>query len=200
MAVTGTSTQLGCGRSIDLIWDHLDQEPDAHEATCPFCRAARTDLADLADATHRLRHDDSHDPHLQAGAEVVDRILTIARSEVRRGRRLPLLKPTADQTTSLTISEQAVTTVIRRVGDATGNVQIRRCTVRLNNDDTMTGSLSVSPSASIVDITLRVSVSVTTVIPQVLNDLRVAITTAVDHQVGITVRSIDAIVEDLFDA
>lgn len=198
MAMKQTSTQLGCGRSIDGVWDNIGHRPDPHEATCPFCQAARADLAGLADATHQLRHDDAHNPDLQAGPDVVNRIMAIARSEVRRGRRLPLHHPGPDQVSELTVSEQAVTAAIRRVGDRTRAVQIRRCALKVVPSADAARFPARSPSA--VTVSLKVSVSVAASIPRLVADLRAAITEAVDQEVGMDVRTIDVAVEDVFDA
>lgn len=137
MAVAPSSTALGCGRDIDQVWDHLGAAPDAHELTCPFCQAARADLADLGRATQAMRDDNTTNPDLQPSSGVLDRILTIARAEVRRGRRLPLDQPGEDLTSFNTVSEQAVSAVVRRVGDRTRQIQIRRCALTL--DDSFRG-------------------------------------------------------------
>ena len=36
--------RLGCGRSIDEVWQNIDRPPDAHELACDQCRAARASL------------------------------------------------------------------------------------------------------------------------------------------------------------
>ncbi|RYD47250.1 MAG: hypothetical protein EOP83_28330, partial [Verrucomicrobiaceae bacterium] len=67
-----TSTQLGCGRDIDQVWDHLDQAPAAHERTCRYCQAARADLANLAQATQTLRVHHATNPDLEPSPGVLD--------------------------------------------------------------------------------------------------------------------------------
>ena len=209
MALAASSTQLGCGRDIDQVWDHLDQAPDAHELTCPFCQAARADLADLSSATRALREDDATNPDLEPSPAVLDRILAVARTEVRRGRRLPLDQPTDEQTSANTVSEQAVTAVVRRVGDRTGRVQIRRCTLAL--DDRPAGSATSTvpspsdgeafdPGPAAVAISLRVSVARDLPVAVASNQLRTAIIEAVLQEVGMRVVSVDVVVEDLHDA
>ena len=126
MALAPPGTQLGCGRDIDEVWDRIGRAPDAHERVCPYCQAARADLAGLARATQAMRDDDTTNPDLEPSPGVLDRILAVARAEVRRGRRLPLDQPDADATGVNTVSEQAVTAAIRRTGDQMREVQIRR--------------------------------------------------------------------------
>lgn len=198
MAVTRTSTQLGCGRSIDDVWLGIGRAPDRHELGCPFCGAARSDLAGLAQATAGMRKADEHDPDLRAAPEVVDRVMAIARSEVRRGRRLPLHQPTAGSLSNLSVSEQAVTAVIRRVGDRGGLVQIRRCRLQVVPPDATARTARPSPTA--VRVSLKVTVKAGTAILAVVEDLRLAIIAAVEREVGIDVQTIDIAVEDVFDA
>jgi len=215
MALATSSTQLGCGRDIDQIWDHLDHVPDAHERACPYCQAARADLADLAQATQAMRADDATNPDLEPTPGVLDRILAVARAEVRRGRRLPLDRPTSEQTSANTVSEQAVTAVVWRAGDRTNQVQIRRCTITL---DTRPGGSAAppatvdpdpydTPSAAPLDtdpaavaVSLKVSVANDVAIADASNQLRVAIIDAVRQEIGIDVSSVDIAVEDLHDA
>jgi hypothetical protein len=199
MAVAASSTQLGCGRDIDQVWDHLHRAPDAHELTCPFCQAARDDLGRLASATRALRDDDAGNPDLEPGAHVLDRILTVARAEVRRGRRLPLDRPTADQTSPNTVSEQAVTAVIRRIGDQNSHVQIRRCALTVDPDDTAAES-DVGPGPAVVAVSLRVSVEAGRPIAEVSDQLRASVIDIVAREVGMHVISVDITVEDIHDA
>ncbi len=204
MALAASSTQLGCGRDIDQVWDHLDQAPDAHELTCPYCRAARTDLSGLASATQALRDDAASNPDLQPGAGLLDRILAVARSEVRRGRRFPLDQPGPERTSSSTVAEQAVTAVVRRTGDRTRQVQIRRCLLTLHDAGpagaTPSGSTAVDVGPAAVAVSLRVSVLRDLSIPEASRQLRAAIIHAVQQEVGLQVVSVDITVEDLHDA
>lgn len=220
MAVNSPSTQLGCGRDIDEVWDGIGQPPDRHERTCPFCQAARSDLEELARATRTLRDDDSADAGLGAGPEVIGRILSVARSEVRRGRRLPLDAPQAGRAASLTISEQALVAVVRRTGDATREVQIRRCSVSLDPgperpagdgdaagpgvpETVPAGAEGVSPlldRATDVRVSLKVSVGYGAAVVVAVDRLRAAVIGAVAREVGMNVVSVDVVVEDLHDA
>ncbi len=217
MAMSDPAVQLGCGRSMDDVWDHIETPPDQHELTCPFCRAARADLAALARATRQLRHDEINDDSLQTSPATLDRILTIARTEVRRGRRLPLTPPGPARSSDLTVSEQAVATVIRRAGDRLPDVQIRRCAVELTPADGAAASPStpgaeveaaarratsttLSPGRVRIGVSLRVSVGSATAIPETMDALRRTISASVDHEVGVVVDRIDVTVEDVHDA
>lgn len=217
MAMTASSVQLGCGRSIDDVWDNINNPPSRHELNCAYCETARSDLAGLAQATRELRAEEDKDTDLQASPATIDRILSIARSEVRRGRRLPLHQPGPDHVSELTVSEQAVSVVIRRVGDQTAGVQIRRCTVQLVSAEAGQPDIAAAPhtqtmastilepevsrlavsTASDVRVSLRVSVDATASIPSVVNDLRTAIIDVVDREVGIKVQTIHVAVEDV---
>lgn len=211
MAVNDT-TRLGCGRDIDDVWGNIDHPPTAHEQSCPDCGPARRSLTELAQATSRLHTDDDADVELQASPGVITRILDIARSEVRRGQRLPLSKPLPGQiSVNLTVSEQAIAAVVRRTGDATTDIQIRRCRVELVVDPegpaldpppTTTpppGEGETQAMPSDVRLLLRVSVDASASIPRATEDLRQAIINAVNSEVGMNVMSVDIVVEDVHD-
>ena len=203
MAVS-SSTQLGCGRDIDEVWENIARPATPHELSCPFCGPARESLQELERATSKLRVDDEEDPELQAGPLVIARILEVARSEVRRNRRLPLNKPLPGQVSeALTISEQAVAAVVRRTGDRHGGVQVRRCSVELVDDAApVAGSLPVVDElapreASDVRVALRVSIDGGVSIPSLSGELRRAVIDVVSREVGMNVVRVDIEVEDV---
>ncbi|GAA3553251.1 hypothetical protein GCM10022197_05430 [Microlunatus spumicola] len=221
MAVSA-STQLGCGRDIDDVWDNIDQPPTPHERTCPFCGPARDSLLALERATSQLRVADEEDPQLQAGPQVVARILEVARSEARRSRRLPLSKPLPGQVSEeLTVSEQAVAAVLRRTGDRQDGVQVRRCSVELvtepvapgQADDPYDGDGPGGPPdggeaaaggdalrvPADVRVSLRVSVAAGVSIPTLSDELRRAVMDVIDREVGMNVVRVDIVVEDVRD-
>lgn len=213
MALATTSTQLGCGRDVDEVWNHLDRAPDAHERTCPYCQAARADLAGLAEATRAMRDDEDQNPDRQPGPHVLDRILSVARAEVRRGRRLPLDQPTDADTSPNTVSEQTVTAVVRRAGDLNRQVQVRRCTVTTYLGDTATSGRvrppravpaatpdESAPGPAPVRVSLRVSVAWNLPIAVACDRLRASVIDAVAREVGLNVVSVDIAVEDVHDA
>lgn len=200
MAVS-SSTRLGCGRDIDEVWAGVDRPATPHEQECPFCSAARESMRELGRATAELRTQDEEDPDLQAGPQVIARILDIARSEARRSRRLPLSKPRRGQVVDeLTVSEQAVAAVVRRTGDRYGGVQVRRCSIELV-DTTVPGdgTTSVESAASDVRVSLRVSVGADVSIPLLSAELRSAVMAVVEREVGMNVVGVDLVVEDVHD-
>ena len=203
MAVS-SSTQLGCGRDIDDVWAGVDRPPTAHEQACPFCGPARASLQELERATADLRAADDDDPGLQAGPLVIDRILEVARSEARRSRRLPLSKRVAGEVTAdLTVSEQAVSAVVRRTGDALGGLQVRRCSVDLVEDPAPDpgSSTDISTEAarvpSDVRVSLRVSIGPDVSIPLLSEEVRRAVIAVVEREVGMNVIGVDIVVEDV---
>ena len=159
MALTDTG-RLGCGRDVDDLWAHIDQEPDEHEAGCPDCQAARADLAGLASATTAMVDSDEADSRLVARPGALAAIVAIARTEVRRGRTLPLLTASADRSDrqgELTISEQAVASVVREASDGLGDVEGRGCRVRVADDEPGRAPTAVgSPTALAVELSLTV--------------------------------------------
>ncbi len=196
MALANSTTRLGCGRDIDEVWAHADAPPDAHEIGCPDCQAARTSLADLNAATRDLRSRDQEDPELRLSADLVSKITSIARAEVRRGRRIPLRRgPAGTEEADLTVSEQAVATVIRQICDELPDIEARRCSVEIADDAT-----GIDPDAVAIRARLRISVAVTTVSPARIDALRQQIIAAVEGQVGVTAQTVDIDVEDVHDA
>ncbi|GAA1846436.1 Asp23/Gls24 family envelope stress response protein [Microlunatus capsulatus] len=188
-------TRLGCGRDADEVWEGLDEPPGPHEQQCPFCQAARASLDELSTATAAMTAADRADPALRTSSSVLDGILGLARVEVRRGRRLPLERPAADElTTELTVSEQAVVGVVWATGDAVPGVQARRCRVELVEQDPADEGDRVR-----VRVVLGLSVSAAVAIPAVTAELRRRVVEEVDRQVGVEVVSVDLRVEDVHD-
>ena len=187
MAVTNWSRQLGCGRDIDAVWTGIHRPPDTHEADCLDCQAARASLAELAVATEELTALD--EAELTATPALVDRILDVARSEIRRGRRLPLVRPyvpdpgLADQQLDeprvegpqledaqledarlddpgeLTVAEQAVGALVRQTGDRLPGIQVRRCSVKPTTVDAPVGLVGGGPDEP-AEVLIEVRVSV----------------------------------------
>lgn len=192
------SPRLGCGRPIDHIWDTVDEPPTAHELTCPDCQAARKSLEELTAATQAMRDDDDRTPGLRPRETLTRDIMTLARAEVRRGRRIPLNQPGAGhQVADLMISEQAVAAVVRAVGDRTFDaVHTRRCRVEL--DLSVPGNGSGDQPAN-VQIQLNISISAQQSIPQGVNVLRREIIDHIADEIGLVVTQVDITVEDIHD-
>jgi hypothetical protein len=209
MAVT-TTTRLGCGRDVDDVWEHMDRPPDGHEEACPYCTAARADLAELSAATRRLAAADREDSTLRVPDGMLSDVLSIVRTQVRRGRTIPLLRPVpaghdgaGDEAPDLTVSEQLVATLVREVCDLDPDVEVRRVGI----DATATpvpatvtaGGAPGGIEPADLSIDLQVTVRHDVAIPDLLDGLRRTIRSQVLTRVGTTVSRIDVAVVDLFD-
>lgn len=211
MAVTTSgdqdSTKLGCGRDLDDVWANIDRPADRHEASCSDCQAARSNLSDLHSATQQMISADAADPELRTDPAVLDNIIAVARSEVRRGAKIPLRRPTeGQQPGELTISEQTVAAVIRRVADTTPEIEARRCHVKEIGMTTPSAQQSEadhkpSPTPGDPATQIRVQLSLAVVpgvqIAPVVNALRNEIIAAVTDEIGVEVTVVDVTVEDL---
>lgn len=200
--------RLGCGRHIDDVWDHLDHPPDAHEQTCPDCQTARTSLTGLATAIRQLHTADLDDPTLHTSPAVLTSIISVARAEVRRSRRIPLEPPSPAG--ELTISEQTIAGIVRRTSDDIAGIEARRCAVRLTDPGTevpndyqatdLTRSLGATANPSVtIHVRLQISIAAGLSIPGLTSELRSRIQTAIEQQVGVTAGTIDITVEDIHD-
>jgi hypothetical protein len=209
MAVS-QATRLGCGRDVDDVWEHIDRPPDAHELGCPYCTTARTDLAELSTATRQLAAADREDSTLRVPDGMLSDVLAIVRTQVRRGRTLPLLRPSPAPgdgsapvpAPDLTVSEQLVATVVREVGDLDPDVEVRRVTIDVTPYAAGARSTGGGPGAAEpadLGIELQVTVLPGVAIPGLLDSLRRAIRSAVVTRIGTTVSRIDIDVVDLTD-
>jgi uncharacterized alkaline shock family protein YloU len=193
MAIDETIPLLGCGRGIDEVWATIDQHPTAHESGCVQCRTARASLAKLAQATGTFRDNDAEDTSLQPHHAVKDAIMNLARAEVRRGSRLPVYR--ADQG-GITISEQAITSVICFGADALPGVRARRCRVR-PAPDTPDGPRPAGTSD--ISVSLRIAVASGTDIPGTAELLRERTISMIAAHVGLKAGAINITVEDFYD-
>lgn len=195
MAVTTTDNQLGCDRDIDEIWEHADDPPTEHESRCRHCQAARRSLTDLNEATRHLKNRDIADPTLGVSQQVLDKIISVARAEVRRGSNIPMVRTENQAQAALTVSRQAITAVVWHASDQLlPTIESRRCFVRSIDAEGDPGTP--------VNITLDVDVSVTfgVSIPQEIAEFRARLMVAVDETIGINVSRIDVLVKDVHDA
>lgn len=200
--------RLGCGRLVDQVWENIDLPPDAHEASCPDCRAARERLGVLAGATRDLAEADRDDPAMTPTSKVKANIMEVARAEVRRGRLLPLRQDgnrVGDP--SLRVSEQAVAAVVRAAADRVAGVHARRCRVDLIGVDeepevANPGGLGATGQwrPAEVRVWLSVSVSARLSIPSAIDTVRARVAARINDEVGIAVPRIDVVVEDVNDA
>lgn len=223
------ATRLGCGRDVDDVWDHIDQPPDEHEQACPYCTKARSDLAELAAATRQLAAADRKDSTLRVPDGMLSDVLTIARTEVRRGRTIPLQRRVparhhsagdqddsdhdgdisgGDPASDLAVSEQLIATVVREVCDRNPDVEVRRVRIDATTTPTAAADAAVIPPTggapraiepADLYVELQAAVRPNVAIPGLLDDLRRTIQSAVVSRIGTTVSRIDIDVVDLID-
>ena len=180
-----------------LFWAGIDQPPTGHEEHCPQCQAARTRLQRLQEATRAWRESDLHDPELKPGPGLTNAIMDVARAEIRRGKRL-LVRTTEHGT--IEISEQALSSLIRRAATAVPGIHSRRCHIeisplRVNRaESTPTGSTDTQ-----LIINFRVATAAGIDIPRAVDALRRHISSSLPAALGITAETINITVEDLYD-
>lgn len=204
------ATRLGCGRDVDDVWEHIDRPPDEHEQGCPYCTEARADLAELSVATRQLADADRDDSALRVPDGMLSDVLAIARTQVRRGRTIPLLRnmppgldSASDPASDLTVSEQLIATVVREVCDLNPDVEVRRVSI----DTAAPPAPALPPThgrpaeveTADLSIDLQATVRHHVAIPGLLDDLRRTIRSAVVTRIGVTVSRIDIDVVDLID-
>ena len=198
MALDNTP-RLGCGRSIDQIWAGIDQPPSGHEEHCKHCQTARTQLRQLKTATSELAERDQHDPQLKPRPGITNTIMDVARAEVRRGQKL-LVRSTENGT--IEISEQALSTVIRRAATAIPGIHSRRCRIDIHSGTNDSSENIPSDTASTgpkLIINLRVAASTGIDIPRTVSALRREIHNVLPAGIGIEAGTINITVEDLYD-
>lgn len=198
MALT-SSSRLGCGRDVDELWANIGHEPDEHEATCPDCQSARQDLSGLSSATAAMTEADDIDHRLVPRPGALAAIMAIVRAEVRRGATLPLIATSPDHPGELTISEQAVATIVREACDRFADVEGRRCRVSVADEPTPRPSMALPAGPNALDVELSVTVAKAVSIPALARDLRGAVGEIVRRQVGLRVASVAIHVEDVHD-
>jgi len=190
MAVTDEA-RLGCGRSIDDVWETLDEPAAPHEQTCPYCQQARASLNHLALATTELREDDEE--NIQPARQLKTSVMHLVRAQVRRGQPVPLIVPEPDTPVTLTISEQAVLGVVWTVADTQPGIRARRCSVH-PGDDREPGH----PAAVRITLHVVVAASAYSSTLRSVDALRTRVAERVISQTGLDATAIDVIVEDLY--
>jgi hypothetical protein len=188
-------TRLGCGRPLDEVWDHAEDEPSVHEQSCAYCQRARASAHDLAAATSALTDHENESPAYTPGPHVKDFVMQLVNIEVRRGQPIPLTTPDPpDSRPDLTISEQAVLDVIWRAADAVPGVRARHCAVHPQPADPHPGEPGV------IDISINITIAATLALVSAVDRLRVQLHEQVRAETGLITRKIHVVVEDLHDA
>lgn len=195
MAVNDDAT-LGCGRSIDAVWANIDHLPTPHESTCEQCRAARISLSALHQFTARQRTAErtaeQTDGSYRPSARARERVLAIARSEVRRGRRIPVA---TTEHGPVLISEQTLLALIRAAADSVSGVRTRR----ISTTGLVEGGATAAERTGGARVTCRIAVARPVPIPQLTATVRRRIQAALTRHIDLDPDTVDLIVEDLYE-
>ncbi|MFE3443525.1 Asp23/Gls24 family envelope stress response protein [Nocardia sp. NPDC059180] len=191
MAVNETTEQdyvLPCGRELEQVWDRLDAVEaggaDEHELSCPHCASARDSLLALRAATRQMIEEPVTPP-----PDLVGRIMSAVRAEVRRGRTLELPTP---EPGAVEVSEQAVSTVLRYAADSVPGVRARRCRVRPAGVG--------ADGEHLVDVELSVAVRFgPTAVAELMPIVRERVTAALPARIGLTLHRLDLTIADVYE-
>jgi len=175
---------LPCGRDVDTIWDRLDRDTDEHDQDCPHCRTAREGLLALRSATRELI--DEPDP---TPPDLLGRIMSAVRAEVRRGQMLDLASA---EPGGVAVSTQAIAVVLRYAADSAGGVRARRVRVRQVGVD----AAGAAQVAAELTLTVRLGNSAGA---ETLARVRELVSAAATARVGITLVSLNLLVEDVYE-
>lgn len=179
--------ELPCERDLEQVWERLDEvaagHADEHELTCPHCRTARESLQALREATDELVADADAPP-----PDLIGKIMSAVRAEVRRGHMMRLPSP---EPGVVEVSEQAVAVVLRFAADAVTGIRARRCRVRT------VGIGDAGESIVEVDLTLAVSLRNATG-GEALSEVRERVSAAAAARVGLRVERLNLIVDDIY--
>jgi uncharacterized alkaline shock family protein YloU len=191
MAVNKTTAAdyaLPCGRALEQVWERLDAVEaglgDEHEVSCPHCADARDSLLALRAVTRELIDEPDSTP-----PDLVGRIMSAVRAEMRRGHMLELSTPLPG---AVEISEQAVAAVLRFAADSVPGVRARHCRVR---------GVGKGPDGErLVEVELFVAVRFGMVgVSEALSVVRERIAAALGARVGLVVERLDLTVADVYE-
>ncbi|WP_020663893.1 hypothetical protein [Amycolatopsis benzoatilytica] len=175
---------LPCGRDMDTVWDQLDLDADEHARNCAHCRTAREGLLALRSATRELIQEPDPTP-----PDLVGRIMSAVRAEVRRGQMLDL---PSTEPGGVEVSSQAIAVVLRYAADSAGDVRARRVRVhQVGVDDS--GAAQVA-----AELTLAVRLGNTDG-AETLARVRELVSAAATARIGIELVSLDLLVEDVYE-
>jgi len=127
MAMTEAhSVVLDCGKTVDELSDYLAagrQPYDPEIETCPECLNALDALERVGMLSRSLLEREARELP-PPPANWFDRIMDVVRSEMRVGRSLPVQHP--DPRVQITITEGAVRSLVRSVGDGIDGLYVGR--------------------------------------------------------------------------
>lgn len=182
-----TPPTLDCGKTIEELSEYLsaDRIPyDRHIETCPECLNALQALTGMSQLSRDLIDLDA--AQLPAPPpNWMEQVMSTIQNEVRAGRSVPLPHP--DPRVVITITEGALRSLMRSVGDETPGVIVGRC--RLDGDIEVPGAP--------IDVSVTASIAWKTPIPEATAALRQAVADALAEHTQLNIASIDVTVEDL---
>ncbi|MGH3519151.1 MAG: Asp23/Gls24 family envelope stress response protein [Haloechinothrix sp.] len=175
---------LPCGRDLDRLWDHLeDGAHDDHERACGHCHTARQSLLALRAATRELAADTT-----APSQDLTSRIMHAVRTEIRHWSMVGL---STTEPGMAEVSTQAVAAVLRFAADGVAGVRARRCRIHMVGVDEY--------GAAVIEVELSVAVSYHSQAER-LEAVRERVSAAVQTRVGLRLKRLDLIVDDLYDA
>lgn len=191
---------LGCGHSIDEVWATIDQPPTAHQASCEQCTAARGSLQHLQALTagyHAL--EEQGDESLRPRSHVRAGILAVARAEVRKGRRIPVM---TTELGPVLVSEQALLALIRLAADSVPGVRARRIVITPTTAQSPASAAAVASDEAwgLEEVTCRVAVSRTVLAHRAVAEVRERIVAVLSRHIAVRPDAVNITVEDIYDA
>ena len=172
---------LACGRDPALLWDRVAEgaELDAHERTCPHCRAAHADAQGLDAVVHRMAAQRIDPPD-----SLLDRVRTAVGTQLRPHELLTLPSPHGPAR----LSTAAAAAVLRRVVDGMEGLRARSCRIVQEGD----------PDPHAVDVRISVAARFGVDLTSVTARVRQMVIAAGEQALGLPVRRVDIDVVDLF--
>ncbi|MFG6404088.1 Asp23/Gls24 family envelope stress response protein [Microbacterium sp. P04] len=181
------SVVLECGKTLEEISDYLaaDRQPyDASIETCPECLNALDSLERMGELSRSLIASDAlHLP--PPPASWFGRIMDVVRTEVRAGRSLPVHHP--DPRVTITITEGAVRSLVRAVGDGIDGLYLGRIEIEGDAEE---------PGAP-VEIAVTATAAWNVSMPELAAELREAVFAALAQHTDLTVTAVNVAVEDV---
>ncbi len=175
------------GHTIEELADYLDRgraPRDPAIESSPGCRLALANMQRLRELSVGALQRRAAD---QADRETawIDRLLDTIRAEVRSGRDVPIAHP--DPRLRLAMTEAAVRGVVRRAGDALGDVVMGRC--ELDGDVDVPGAP--------VRVSLTAGLLYGASADRAADRLRTAVATALAEHTELAIASIDVRFDDV---
>jgi uncharacterized alkaline shock family protein YloU len=182
-----TTTQPGCGKTLDELSDYLshDRIPfDATIETCPECLNTLDALERLGQLSRDLLAEEADDqPPLPDSW--IGNIMTNIQREMRAGRSLPLEHP--DPRVAMTVTEGALRALVRAAGDSVTGILIGKCDI--------TGDVE-APGAAIT-VTVTASLAWGQSGPLQASRVRARIYDALSQHTTLNIAAVDVTIHDI---